>query len=235
MVFPGWLARIVTGLMVLGVVVFVTFGSVPGVFAESVLEGIRVRGDTVERVDPDTGERLWEVVHASVWENVERVAQAVRITEPVLVDGYLYYGVQSWLMQVNVATGVIESRLWFPAGIVDVGVAEEGLRVRVELQSDFGDGASHQVVFLYRVGTKSPEEIWQAAGVFGPWRDVTYMAPGLFNPEYKFTADEMEANLAMLRARRAQEVDNPFYDFFIGWLHVQAGDDERAQVAFERA
>jgi tetratricopeptide (TPR) repeat protein len=67
------------------------------------------------------------------------------------------------------------------------------------------------------------------------WKDATYLAPGIANPNYKYEPGERKADLATLRERRSQEPDNPIYDYCIGWLHQQAGDEDQARRAFERA
>lgn len=204
---------------------------------------ITVRGDTITRTDSGLEGHSWTVVHGSVWETTEREKQMFEITEPVLLDGYLYYGVRSWLIQLEPDTGVIKERHWFPSEITDVEKDGDELRVVVESEDLVGDEEKIESVFRWRPGEGSPTEIWNFLGLFRVWKDVSYLAPkssARFYEDGEFTypdyaPDEIERDLATLRKRRAQEPSNPFYDYFLGRIHERAGDADQATAAYERS
>jgi tetratricopeptide (TPR) repeat protein len=205
--------------------------------------GVSVEEDSITRVDPDSGEQLWTVVHASVWDTTQREKQIFEITEPVLLDEYLYYGVRSWLIQLDPATGVIRERHWFPSTIADVEKDGDELLVVVESANLVGGDEKHETVFRWRPGATSPTQIWNFLGLFRVWKDVSYLAPksgariyedGEFSyPDYE--PEEIERDLAKLQKRSSQEPSNPFYDYFLGRIHERAGDVAQATEAYERS
>jgi len=215
--------------------------------AKSVPEGIQVYEDTVERIDLESGWQRWEIEHPSVWRTLSREKLDREITDPVMVDGALYYGVWNWLLRVDPNEGVIEKRRMFPAPIVGVErVSTDSGSVRMEVtvrvEHPEGEGTSTSVI-THRPGEPSPQEVWNLVGIMSVWKDALYVSKaaattyvgGESEEPLEFTVEERKRALAELREHRRQEPGNPYYDYYIGAIHQELGNASKAERAYRRA
>jgi tetratricopeptide (TPR) repeat protein len=239
-------------------VVVATLLAVPGNASGGSVEGLEVggdvveiEGDTVSRIDSESGDTIWEIVHASMWVTVSRDKRDVEIVEPQKADGHLYYGVYNWLMRVDPANGVIERRQMFPAPIEAIETTDGGeqLEVTVAVENHYEEGKT-EVTFQYTPGLPSPQEVWNLVGLMDTWKDASYISKAI-NTDYvggpptndkdeeiegyPVTEAEREAAIETLRARRSQEPSNPFYDYFIGATYQEMGRTDDARAAYRRA
>lgn len=201
--------------------------------AEPVPEEIRVEDETIERVDPETGERRWRVVHPSLHETKGGQGD-LEMAGPVALDGRLFYGVRGWLIELDPETGVIRERRLFPSQIVAVRAKDAHLAVTVEWVDEYEEGDA-RTEFSYEPGDETPPEIWDPAEVFGVWTDVTGLDDRLLNDAADIPEKQRSRALERVERRRRQEPDNPWYDYVLGWLHELGDEDDRAEAAYRRA
>jgi tetratricopeptide (TPR) repeat protein len=180
-------------------------------------DGVEIAEDTVSRTSPDQEEPVWSIRHASV-----------------RLDDKLYYGLRNWLLQVDWDEGVIEARHWFPANIVGIEAAEDGLDITVQYERHDG-GEDFQRTFAWTPGEASTGEIWSYQGLLSTWKDASYLAPSSLDDSDERSDESMRRDLERLESHAAQDPTNPFYSYVEGRIYRKLGEDEKAVEAFERA
>lgn len=202
--------------------------------AEDLPEGLHVRGDTMTRFDTGTEAPMWSIRHASVWSTDAWEEQEFHFEAVTRVDDRLYYGMRSWVMEVDWATGVIVERHLFPATIVGIDESADGLAVVVRFER-LGEGDDFERTFSWTPGDASPGEIWDHIGLLATWKDASYLAPGSLSDESNRSPEDMRRDLRRLERRSRQEPKNPFYAYIQGRLLERLGESEQAADAFDRA
>src|SRR5690606_312331 len=147
------------------------------------LPTLEVSDDTLERVDPDSGDTVWEIVHASVWDQKDHKTAKRSILNPVRLGSRWFYASGAWLFELDVQAGVILSRTLFPGEIAELRAEEGALALAVEVIAESAESsAASEAPFVILVpmrhvpGGPQPREMWSLGDYMAVWKDATYLA-----------------------------------------------------------
>lgn len=184
----------------------------------------------------DTGDRVWEIVHPSMWEVAEDFIEgktaAGEPLEPIEMDDRFVYAWSADLLVLDANEKRLVDRVRFPAPVVALNRNEKRLEVTVsfepEERAEFP--SSYEVTIPYAPETPAPAQtLWTTVGGT-PFLQTQWDADRIAR-----SADDPNKAIEALEQARRADPTNPFLSIELGRLFDEQGNPERANDAYDTA